>query len=191
MSKHLFQLPNPKNDVVWGSQKSQVPPAYQVKGSSKWLIWGGMTGRGLTNLHFIPQVRNCDSRLEKEVKPLLNRRSTTEIPIKRKLFSLNQKMTLVQDGALAHTAKSTQNWCKRNLPKLTENSPDLNPVENLRGIMDENTYRDPEPKTTAQIKRRLSKAWANIPLTTLQELSHSMPQCLRNVIKNKGGHAGY
>ena len=33
--KYLFQLPNPKNDVVWGSQENQVPPAYQVKGSSK------------------------------------------------------------------------------------------------------------------------------------------------------------
>ena len=25
--KYLFQLPNPKNDIVWGSQESQVPPA--------------------------------------------------------------------------------------------------------------------------------------------------------------------
>ena len=29
--KYLFQLPDPKNDIVWGSQKSHVPPAYQVK----------------------------------------------------------------------------------------------------------------------------------------------------------------
>ena len=27
----LFQLPNLKNDIVWGSQESQVPPEYQVK----------------------------------------------------------------------------------------------------------------------------------------------------------------
>ena len=33
--KYLFQLPDPKNDIVWGSQKSQVPPAYQVKKNSK------------------------------------------------------------------------------------------------------------------------------------------------------------
>ena len=124
--KYLFQLPNPKNDVVWGSQESQVPPAYQVKGSSKWLIWGGMTGPGLTNLHFIPQGQTVTADyyisqiLEKEVKPLLNRRSTTEIPVMRRLFSLNQKMALLQDGAPAHSAKSTQNWCKRNLPNLIE-----------------------------------------------------------------------
>jgi len=47
--KYLFQLPNPKNDVVSGSQESQVPPAYQVKQSAKWINWGGMTGPGLAN----------------------------------------------------------------------------------------------------------------------------------------------
>ena len=52
---YLFQLPNPKNDMVWGSQESQAPPAYQVKKSSKWIIWGGMTGCGLTGIYFLPQ----------------------------------------------------------------------------------------------------------------------------------------
>ena len=46
--KYLFKLPNPKNDIVSGSQESQVRPAYQVKKSSKWIIWargGGHMGR--------------------------------------------------------------------------------------------------------------------------------------------------
>ena len=36
--KYLFHLPNPKNDIVWGSQESQVLPSYQVKGSAKWMV---------------------------------------------------------------------------------------------------------------------------------------------------------
>ena len=28
--QYLFQLPNSKFDIVWGSQESKVPPAYQV-----------------------------------------------------------------------------------------------------------------------------------------------------------------
>ena len=28
--KYLFQLPNPKSDIVWGSQVSHVPAAYQL-----------------------------------------------------------------------------------------------------------------------------------------------------------------
>ena len=82
--RYLFQLPNPKNDIVWGSQESQVPPAYQVKKSSKWIIWGGMTGRGLTGIHFLPQGQTLtadyyiNNILEKEVKPVLHRKNVNE-----------------------------------------------------------------------------------------------------------------
>ena len=33
--KYLFQYPNPKNDIVWGSQECDVPPAFQVKQFAK------------------------------------------------------------------------------------------------------------------------------------------------------------
>ena len=48
---------------------------------------GGMTGRGLTSLHFIPQSQTVTAEyyttkiLEKEVNPLFSRRSTTEGPV--------------------------------------------------------------------------------------------------------------
>jgi len=56
--------------------------------------------------------------------------------------------------------------------------------------MDEVDYKDPTPKTMKDLKRRLKQAWKNILLSTLYE-SHFMPQRLQNVLKNKGGHAGY
>jgi len=138
--KYLFHLPNLKNDIVWGSQESQVPPLYQVKGSAKWMVWGGMTGRGLASLHFILQGQTVTAEsyitkiLEKEVKPLFSRRSNTEEPVKRKLFTSNSRVTFVQDGKPAHTAKATRQWCKRNLPNFLKdewpaNSPDLNPLK--------------------------------------------------------------
>jgi len=91
----------------------------------------------------------------------------------------------------------SQGWCKRDLPNFIEktswppNSPDINPVENLWSIMDEVVCKDLTPKTMKDLKRRLKQAWKNIPLSTLHDLFHSMPQRLQNVIKNKGGHAGY
>ena len=69
------------------------------------MVWGGMTGRGLTSLHFIPQGQTVTAEyyitkiFEREVKPLFSRRSTTEEPVKRKLFKNNSSATLVQDGA--------------------------------------------------------------------------------------------
>ena len=86
---------------------------------------------------------------------------------------------------------------KKNLPNFIEkpcwppNFPDINPVENLWSIMDEVVYKDPTPKTKKDLKRWLKQAWKKIPLSTPHDLSHSMPQRLRNVITNKGGHDGY
>ena len=44
--KYLFQYPNPKNEIVLGSQECDVPPAcaYQVRQSAKVMVWGGITG---------------------------------------------------------------------------------------------------------------------------------------------------
>ena len=148
-------------------------------------------GQTLTADYYINNI------LEKEVKPLLRRKNVNEAIDKRKLFSSNRHMASVQDGAPAHTAKATQAWKKRNLLNFLEktswppDSPVINPVENLWSIMDEVVYKDPTPKTAKDLKRRLKQAWKNIPLSTLYDLSHSMPQRLQNVIKNKGGHARY
>jgi len=89
-----------------------------------------------------------------------------------------------------HDAKET---CQNFIEKTSwpPNSPDINPLENLWSIMDEVVYKDPTPKTMKDLKRRLKQAWKNIPLSTLHDLSHSMPQRLQNVINNKGGHAGF
>ena len=124
--KYLFYLPDPENDIVWGSQENQVPPSYLVTGSTKWMVWGGTTGRGLTSLLLIPQGQTLTAEyyitkiLEKEVKPLFSRRSTTGERVKRMLSTNKSSATFVQNGTLAHTciAKTTQQWCKENLPNF-------------------------------------------------------------------------
>ena len=142
-----------KNDIiVRGSQECDVPPAFQVKQSAKVMVWGGMTGPGLTKLHMLPTGQALTSEyyltvyinqiLEKEVKPLTSRHQVTGGPIERKLFSSKKEMTFAQDGAPAHTSKATQKWYQKNLPNLIAkdgwpvNSPDLNPIENIWSIID-------------------------------------------------------
>ena len=46
-------LPESRNHTVRGSQECDVPPAYQLKQRAKVMVWGGMTGCGLTKLHIL------------------------------------------------------------------------------------------------------------------------------------------
>ena len=101
--KYPFQYPNPKNYIVWGLQECDVPPAFQVKQSAKVMVWGCMTGRGLTKLHMLSTGQTLTSEyyinqiLEKEVKPLTSRHQVTGDPIERKFFSSKKEMTFIQD----------------------------------------------------------------------------------------------
>jgi len=75
----VFYVPNHQNDTVWGSQEDNVPPAAQMKFSPSIMVWGGMTARGLTSLHFVPNGERLNSDyyikniLEKIVRPAFAR----------------------------------------------------------------------------------------------------------------------
>ena len=98
-------------------------------------------------------------------------------------------MAFVQEGVPPHKAKATQTWCETNLPNFIEkaewpvNSPDVNPIESHWSIIDEFSYKDPIPKSMKELKWRFKLAWA---ISTLRDLSHSMPKQLRNVTKIMG-----
>jgi hypothetical protein len=64
---------------------------------------------------------------------------------------------------------------------------DLNWAENLWGIMGYmlNDYQSPVEDLT-ELKKRLLKAWKDIPLSTLSACAASMRERLRYVIKTKG-----
>lgn len=197
----LFYVPNSRNDTVWGSQEENVPIASQVKFSPSVLVWGGMTAAGLTRLHFVPQHTSINSEyyisniLKKELKPVYDRLDTCGTISKRRLFADNALSVFQQDGARAHTSAVSRAWLNENIPNYIENwppnSPDLSPIENLWSILSNSVYKDPEPKTLDQLKRRLLKAWNSIPLETLENLVKSLPRRMKAVIDNKGNTIAY
>ena len=167
--------------------------------SSKWIIWGGMTGCGLYWDTFFTPRTDFESRLLHQ-QHIRESGEACPSPQKcewnnrqKKLFSSNRHMTFVQDGAPAHAAKATQAWCKKNLPNFIEktcwppNSPDINPVENLWSIMDEVVYKDPTPKTMQDLNKPGRKSRSPRYMTYPTPCRNG----LGTMITNKGGHAGY
>jgi hypothetical protein len=189
----VFYIPNSRNDTVWGSQEDNVPRADQVKFSPTVMVWGGMTGHGLTDLHFVPQGTkiNSDYYIDNILEKLVKSAFSGSV-VERMLFSAPHKGLFQQDGARCHTSVKTIRWLDENISSYIHpndwppNSPDLSPIENIWSILSTNVYKDPEPKTLAQLKRRLRQAWKSVTHDTLANLMNSMPGRMRDVIKKKG-----
>ncbi len=92
-----------------------------------------------------------------------------------------------QDLAPAHTAKGTKSWFNDHgvtVPDWPANSPDLNPIENLWGIV-KRKMRDTRPNNADDLKAAIKETWASIPPQQCHKLITSMPRRIEAVIKAK------
>ncbi len=98
-----------------------------------------------------------------------------------------------QDLAPAHTAKCTKSWFSDHGVTVLDwpaNSPDLNPIENLWGIV-KRKMRDTRPNNADELKATVKETWASIPPQQCHKLITSMPRRIEAVIKAKGAPTKY
>ncbi len=98
-----------------------------------------------------------------------------------------------QDLAPAHTAKGTKSWFNDHGVTVLDwpaNSPDLNPIENLRGIV-KRKMRDTRPNNADELKATVKETWASKPPQQCHKLITSMPRQIEAVIKAKGAPTKY
>ncbi len=98
-----------------------------------------------------------------------------------------------QDLAPAHTAKGTKSWFNDHGVTVLDwpaNSPDLNPIENLWGIV-KRKMRDTRPNNADELKATVKETWASIPPQQCHKLITSMPRRNEAVIKAKGAPTKY
>ncbi len=70
------------------------------------------------------------------------------------------------------------------------NSPDLNPIDNLWGIV-KRKMRDTRPNNADELKATVKETWASIPPQQCHKLITSMPRRIEAVIKAKGAPTKY
>ncbi len=98
-----------------------------------------------------------------------------------------------QDLAPAHTAKGTKSWFNDHGVTVLDwpaNSPDLNPIENLWGIV-KRKMRDTRPNNADELKAAIKETWASIPPQQCHKLITSMPRRIEAIIKAKGAPTKY
>ncbi len=98
-----------------------------------------------------------------------------------------------QDLAPAHTVKGTKSWFNDHGVTVLDwpaNLPDLNPIENLWGIV-KRKMRDTRPNNADDLKAAIKETWASIPPQQCHKLITSMPRRIEAVIKAKGAPTKY
>ena len=95
----------------------------------------------------------------------------------------------MQDGASCHTAGQTQTFLHQNnvqvLPEWPSNSPDLNPIENLWGYI-ENRLKNRVCRSNDELWCEIQQEWNNVPMCLIDSLFNSTPKRLCCVRKAKG-----
>ena len=71
-------------------------------------------------------------------------------------------------------------------------SPDLNPIENLWGVLARAVYAESRQfSNVEQLKEAIQHEWSKITQTQLENLVHSMKNRLVEVLKRNGGITFY
>lgn len=106
-----------------------------------------------------------------------------------------EQLIFQQDNASIHASRQTKRWFEENNIEVLSwppCSPDLNPIENLWGILASKVYaNNTQYNTVTELKIAIKDAWAEIEATCLNSLIGSMFNRVFEVTKNRGGHTKY
>ncbi len=155
-----------------------------VKFPQSVMIWAAMSSAGVGPLCFLKSTVNA--AIYQEILEHFMLLSAD------KLYG-DADFIFQQDLAPAHTAKGTKSWFNDHgvtVLDWPENSPDLNPIENLWGIV-KRKMRDTRPNNADDLKASIKATWASIPPQQCHKLITSMPRRIETVIKAKGAPTKY
>ncbi len=146
-----------------------------VKFPQSVMVWGAMSSAGVGPLCFLRSKVN--TAVYQEVLEHFM------LPAADQLYG-DADFIFQQDLAPAHSAKATSTWFKgHGIPVLNwpANSPDLNPIENLWGIV-KRKMRYARPNNAEELKATIRATWAShntwaVPQT---DRLHATPHCCSN-----------
>jgi hypothetical protein len=128
------------------------------------MIWGAFSADRKFNIEFITNKMNSENYqavLERRLVPFLNQ-------------SPNQNFIFQQDNASIHNSRGTKIWfSSKNIPLLEwpALSPDLNPIENVWGLIVRDFYaNNKQYSLIEELKCSILRAWDNLSQDTLQNL---------------------
>ncbi len=157
-SKFCISFGNQGPRVWRKSGEAQNPCCLKssVKFPQSVMIWAAMSSAGVGPLCFLKSTVNA--AIYQEILEHFM------LPSADKLYG-DADFIYQQDLAPAHTAKGTKSWFNDHGVIVLDwpaNSPDLNPIENLWGIV-KRKMSDTRPNNADDLKATVKETWASIP----------------------------
>jgi transposase len=166
--------------MEWSKKRPLKPTP---KHSPATMVWGGISLRGVTLL--------------KMARGSINSEKYTEILQENLLQQMNtlypDGWVLQQDNASCHNSRFTRKWLVDNKIEVIEwpaCSPDLNPIENVWGIM-KDIIEKQEPNNMNDFNTAIADVWDKLSIELLKALIESMPKRIEECIAANGGKINY
>ena len=151
------------------------------------IVWGGFSKQGRTSLVGI--VGNFNQHTYRSII------DANILPFKNNVHGNNALFILQEDNCGPHRAKSINTYlysASVNRMQWPAKSPDLNPVENIRGIMKQKLRkRKVMPSNPTEPFMILSEIWNSMPDAYFHNLVVSMPARVKMVKESSGGSTKY
>ena len=166
-------------------RKNKIVVKRTVKGPEKVHVYGCFTKLGFGELYCFTGILNGTRMLDlynKGLKRSVNR-----------WFSSSDQWILQEDNDPKHTCTLAKSWKSSEnvqMLKWPSASPDLNPIENVWGLLKARIKEKPEI-TLPGLVRRIRSEWKSLPVEYAENLVNSLTRRMASLIKTQGDFIMY
>jgi transposase len=166
-------------------RKEPLVLSKQTFGGGGVMVWAGFSWHGKTRIHFVSGTINS-IKYQQILQECL-------LPLAQQIAGPN--WVFQQDNASCHASASTRQWFEeqgmRVLP-WPALSPDVNPIENLWGIVTRRVYHQGRQyHSVPDLKKAIINEWEKVTLRELRILINSMSKRIFQLINRNGSFTDY